>query len=55
MDGNYSCDCPDGTMKNGTDCICKNLKLLHDIYVHCNINKYREITCAPCKISMCFN
>ena len=25
MDGNYSCDCPDGTMSNGTDCICKNL------------------------------
>ena len=23
IDGSYSCDCPDGTMKNGTDCVCK--------------------------------
>ena len=22
-DGNYSCDCPGGTMDNGTDCICE--------------------------------
>ena len=22
--GNYTCDCPDGTMDNGTDCVCKN-------------------------------
>ena len=22
-DGSYSCDCPDGTVDNGTDCICK--------------------------------
>ena len=21
--GNFSCDCPDGTINNGTDCICK--------------------------------
>ena len=21
--GNFSCDCPDGTIDNGTDCICK--------------------------------
>ena len=21
MDGNYTCDCPDGTTKNGTDCL----------------------------------
>ena len=28
MDGNYSCDCPDGTMKNGTVCICKNITVL---------------------------
>ena len=27
MDGNYSCDCPDGTMSNGTDCVCKNLSV----------------------------
>ena len=26
-DGRYSCDCPDGTIDNGTDCICKYLKL----------------------------
>ena len=25
MDGNYSCDCPDGTVRNGTDCVCKAL------------------------------
>ena len=24
MDGSYSCDCPDGTMRSGADCICKN-------------------------------
>ena len=30
VDGNYNCDCPDGTVKNGTDCICKNLVKLRD-------------------------
>ena len=25
LDGNYSCDCPYGTKKNGTDCICKGI------------------------------
>ena len=24
IDGSYTCECPDGTMKNGTDCVCKN-------------------------------
>ena len=23
-DGSYYCDCPDGTVKNGIDCVCKN-------------------------------
>ena len=27
MDGSYICECPDGTMKNGTTCICK--KMMH--------------------------
>ena len=27
VDGSYTCDCPDGTMKNGTDCICKKFKI----------------------------
>ena len=27
IDGNYTCDCPDGTMKNGTDCVCKNIDI----------------------------
>ena len=25
IDGNYACDCPDGTMRSGADCICKDL------------------------------
>ena len=24
-DGSYSCDCPDGTMRNEADCVCKNI------------------------------
>ena len=28
MDGSYSCDCPDGTINNGTDCICKKFIIL---------------------------
>ena len=24
IDGSYTCDCPDGTMMIGTDCVCKN-------------------------------
>jgi len=32
MIGNYSCDCPDGTMRSGEECICKNLvKYLRNI------------------------
>ena len=23
-DGNYSCGCPDGTMRSGAECICKD-------------------------------
>lgn len=26
-DGGYSCDCPDGTVRNGTDCICKSIAI----------------------------
>ena len=33
MDGNYSCDCPSGTMKNGTDCVCKCLHVV--IVINC--------------------
>jgi len=32
MDGNYSCDCPDGTMSNGTDCVCKSLIVILLLY-----------------------
>ena len=32
VDGNYACDCPDGTMRSGADCICKDLISL-EIYM----------------------
>ena len=25
MDGTYACDCPDGTMRSGANCVCKSL------------------------------
>ena len=39
MDGNYSCDCPDGTVSNGTHCICKSLVCVYassyiKVYIH---------------------
>ena len=36
IDGSYSCDCPDGTMKNGSECICKNLVC----------RRYKPLICA---------
>ena len=31
MDGNYSCDCPDGTVSNGTDCYGNDMYLQHNL------------------------
>ena len=38
--GNYSCDCPDGTMRSGTECICKNQLVVYlcNTYIWYRIN-----------------
>ena len=46
-DGNYTCDCPDGTIMNGTDCVCKNtaVKFVDHLIcgflsLHINVNPF---------------
>ena len=34
MDGNYSCDCPDGTMRSGAECICKFAYYMYSSFVY---------------------
>ena len=35
IDGSYTCDCPDGTMRSGANCVCKDLISL-EIYILSN-------------------
>ena len=44
MDGSYSCDCPDGTMRNGTDCICK-CNIYHSITIRNQTDKTLITSC----------